>query len=126
MYAYHRVNLLFAQCAHQVVGSFLHLRVGPLHGIQFDTVGVASRIYRRHRAAAQTDAVIVTAYDHYLVAFLRLTLQAVALGAVSDTSGKHDYLVVGVLFFALLVLKREHRAADERLAELVAEVACAI
>ena len=37
-----RVGVLFAESAHEVVGSLLHLRVGTLHGVQLDAVAVAA------------------------------------------------------------------------------------
>ena len=38
------IYLFFAKSSDDVVGSFLHLGVGTLYGIQFDTAAVASRI----------------------------------------------------------------------------------
>ena len=93
----HGVVVLLAERTHQVVGAFLHLGVGTLHGVQLDAVAIAARVDRRYRAAAQSDAVVVTANHHYLVAFLRLFLQAVALGAIAHATGQHDHLVVGIL-----------------------------
>ena len=37
-----RVHIFLAECAHQVVGTFLHLGVGTLHSIQFDAVAVST------------------------------------------------------------------------------------
>ncbi len=39
------VHIFFAQGAHQVVGTLLHLRVSTLYGVQLDTVAVATRIH---------------------------------------------------------------------------------
>ena len=36
------------QCAHEVVGAFLHLRVGALHGVELHSRTVAASINRRH------------------------------------------------------------------------------
>ena len=123
MDAHHRVHILLAQSAHEVVSTFLHLGVSTLHSVQLDAVAVAASVYRRHRAATQTDAVVVATYDHHLVALLGLLLQAVALGAIAHTAGEHDNLVVSIFLSFLLMLESEHRAADERLSKLVAEVA---
>ena len=122
MDAHHGVDVFLAEGAHQVVGAFLHLGVGALHGVELNAVGVAAGVDRRHGAAAQADAVVVAAHHHDFVAFLRLFLQAVALGAVAHAAGQHNHLVVGILLVVLLVLEGEHGTADERLAELVAEV----
>ena len=131
------VDILLTERTHEVVGTLLHLRVGTLHGIQLDAVAVATRVDRRHRAAAQTDAVVVATDHHHLVALLRLLLQTVALGAIAHTASQHDDFVVSVfswrvgrlvtlstcrLVHSLLMLEGEHRTADEGLTELVAEV----
>ena len=42
---YYRVVILFHQGTHQVIGTFLHLGVGTLYGIQLNTVTVTARIY---------------------------------------------------------------------------------
>ena len=34
----HRVDVAFAQCSDEVVGAFLHLRVGTLHGVKLYSV----------------------------------------------------------------------------------------
>ena len=127
------VHIFLAQCAHQVVGTLLHLGIGTLDGIQLNAVTVSAGINRRHTAATQADAVVVATDHDDLVAFLGFLLQTVALRAVAHATGQHDDLVVGILrraysntvavYGTLLMLKREHGAADEWLTELVAEVA---
>ena len=111
-----------AEGTHQVGGTLLHFGVGTLHGVQFHGGTVAARIYRRHAAAAQADAIVVAAHDDHLVAGPRLALERIALGAAAHAAGQHDNLIVGVGTAALLVLERKHAAGDERLSELVAEV----
>ena len=118
----HRVHILFAQGANEVVCTLLHLGVGTLHSVQLDAVAVATCVNRRYRTATQADAIVVAPYNDNLVALLRLLLQAVALCAVAYAAGEHDYLVVSVLLCAFLMLEGEHRTGDERLTELVAEV----
>ena len=120
---YHGVHLFLAEGAHHVVGTLLHLGVGALDGVQLDAAAIASCVNGRYGAAAQTDAVVVTAHYDDLVAGFGLALEAIALGAVTHASGQHDDFVVAVDFVFLLVLEGQHRTADERLAELVAEVA---
>ena len=118
------IDILLAKGTHEVVGTLLHLGVGTLNGIQFDTIAVTACIYRRYRTSAKTDTIVVTTHYNNFVALLWLFLQTVALGAISHTTGKHDNLVVGIAGVALLLmLEGEHRTADKRLAELVAEVA---
>ena len=39
------VHVFFAQRTHEVVGAFLHLGVGTLHGVQLDAVAVAARVH---------------------------------------------------------------------------------
>ena len=121
-----RVGICFGQCANHVGNTFLHFRVGTLHGIEFDGVVVLSGVDRRHSAAAHTDAVVIATHQHHTFVRLRLALDGIALCSEADTTGKHDNLVVGKLLAVLLMLERKHRAADERLAELVTEVGSAI
>ena len=90
------VHLLFAQGTNQVVGTLLHLRVGTLNGIQLDAAAVSACLNAGYRASAQTDAVVVATHHNNLVALLRRTLQAVALGTVTHTTGQHDNLVIGI------------------------------
>ncbi len=95
--AHHRIHVALAERTHQVVGTLLHLGIGTLHGVQLDAVAVAAGVYRRYRASAQSDAVVVaTHYDHF-VALGGLFLQAVALGAVAHAAGQHYHFVVGIL-----------------------------
>ncbi|CCX63388.1 putative uncharacterized protein [Bacteroides sp. CAG:598] len=120
------VYLFLAEGAHHVVGTLLHFGVGALDGVQFDAATVSSRIDRRYRSAAQTDAIVVATHYDDLVACFGFALEAIALGTVTYASGQHDDLVVAVNFFFLFMLEGQHRTADERLAELVAEVAGAV
>ena len=120
------IHFLFAERTHQVVGTLLHLGVRTLHGVELDAARVATCVHAGDRAAAQPDAVVVAAHYHYLIALPGLFLQAVALRAVAYAAGKHDDFVVGVLLVTFLMLEGEHRPCDERLAELVAEVAGAV
>ncbi len=120
---HHGIDLLLAESAHQVVGAFLHLGVGALHSVKLYAAAVASGLYGRHRASSQADAVVVASHHYYLVTLLRSAFQTVALGAVAHTSCQHYHFVVGVLLAVLLMLEGEDGAADERLTELVAEVA---
>ena len=116
------VRIFLTQGAHKVVGTLLHLGICTLNGVQFYAVRVPSGVNRRHAAASEANPVVVTADNHNLVSFLRFLLQAVALRAVAHSSGKHYHLVVCVLLVAFLVFEGQHRAANQRLAELVAEV----
>ncbi len=118
----HWVLVVLYEGTHQVVGTLLHLWVGTLHGVQLDTVAVATSIYGRNRTAAKSDAIVVTTYNDHLVALLRLTFLIVALLAVAHATGKHDYLVVSILLTVLLVLEGKHRTSDKRLTEFVTEV----
>ena len=43
--AHHGVDLLLAECSHEVVGAFLHFGVGALHGVEFDAVGVTAGVH---------------------------------------------------------------------------------
>ncbi len=118
----HRIGLFLTKCAYHVVGAFLHFSVGALHGIQLDATAVASGIYGRYGAAAQTDAVIVSTDDNHLVAGFRGTFQTVALGAVAYASGKHNHLVVAVNFFFFFMFESKYGTANQRLSEFVSEI----
>ena len=119
---HHGVVFLLAEGAHEVGGALLHFGVGALHGIELNTRAVTPRVDRRNRAAAETDAVVVTADHHDFVTLLGRAFEAVALRAVAHTAGEHDHFVEGVVLAIFGVLEGEHRTGDEGLAELVAEV----
>ena len=120
-----RVVVAFAERTHHVVGTLLHLRVGTLHCIELDGTGILTSVDRRNGATTHTDAVVVTTDEDDLLAWLWLTLERIAQVAVTYTAGKHDHLVETILDWLrwLTVLESEERTADERLTELVTEVA---
>ena len=123
--AYDGVGVFLAEGTHHVVGALLHLGVGTLHGVQLYSAAVSACLHGTDATAAQADAVVLTTHHHHLVAGLRLAFQAVAACTVAHTACQHDNLVVGIALPAtmLLVLERQYGAADQGLAELVAEVA---
>ena len=55
-----RIVVRFGNRTDHVGNTFLHFRVGTLHGVQLDTAGVLPCVYRRNRAASHTDTVVVT------------------------------------------------------------------
>ena len=135
----HRVVVGFHQGTHEVVSTFLHLRVGTLHGIELHGCAVTAGVYRRDGAAPETDAIVVTTDNDDVFAFLRLFLQAVAFLAVAHAAGEHDDLVVAVdligsldvLLAAFndggiacrgLIFEGEHGTSDQRLTKLITEV----
>ena len=123
---HHGVHVLLTQRTNQVVGTFLHLGIGTLHGIQLNAGRIAAGVHRRDGTSAQPDAIVIAAHDDHLVAFLRSALQAVALRAVAHAAGQHDDLVVAITLAVLLVLKRQHGTGNQRLPELVAEIGRAV
>ena len=130
-----RIGVFLYQRTHQVIGTLLHFRIGTLNSIQLDTVAVTACIYRRHRAAAQTDTIVVAADHYHLVAFLRLLLQTVAFFSVTHATCKHNHFVVGIfgrlvvwsfgrlVVWGFLMFEGEYRTADEWLTKLISEVA---
>ena len=124
--AHHRVFVALAEGAHQVVGTFLHLGIGTLHGVEFDARAVASRLDRRHTAAAQTNTIVVATHNDHFIALLGCDFEGIATCAVAYTACEHDDLVVAIAFIVLLMFKREYATRDERLAKLIAEVARAV
>ena len=55
----YRVVVRFGNRTDYVGNAFLHFRVGALYGVQLDTAGILTRVYRRDSASAHTDAVVV-------------------------------------------------------------------
>ena len=108
----HRIGLFLTKCAYHVVDAFLHFGVGALYSIQLDATAVASGIYGRYGAAAQTDAIIVSTDDNHFVAGFRCTFQTVTLGTVAYASGKHNHFVVTIDFIFFLMFESEHGTAD--------------
>ena len=90
------IHFLFAQSPYQIVGTLLHLGVRALYGVQLDATRVAACIHAGDAAATKADAVVITAHNYYLVAFLRFFLQTIALRAVAYATSQHDDLVVSV------------------------------
>ena len=112
----------------------MHFGVSALYGVKLDAVRISARIYRRNRTAAQSDAVVVAANHHHLVAFSWFALQAIALCAVTHTACQHDNLVVSierfvgrvVCFGLLLMLEGKNRTRDKGLTKLIAKVGCTV
>ena len=108
----------------------MHFGVGALYGVKLNTVRITARIYRRNRTAAQSDAVVVAANHHHLVAFLRFAFQTIALCAVTHTACQHDDLIVSVerfvgrvaCFGLLLMLEGKNRTRDKGLTKLITKV----
>ena len=107
-----RIGLFLTKCAYHVVGAFLHFGVGALYSIQLDATAVASGIYGRYGAAAQTDAIIVSTDDDYFVSCFRSTLQKKKLGTEAYTSGNHNHFVIAINFFFFFMFESEHGTAD--------------
>ena len=105
------IVVAFAQGTHHVVGTFLHLGVGTLHGIEFDARSILARIDRRHSTTAHTDAVVVATDEDNLLASLGRALQCVAHLAIAYATGQHDDLVVAIFLLLaridILVLEGE-------------------
>ena len=117
------ILVFFHQCTHEVVGALLHLRIGTLHSIQLDAIAIATRVDRRYRSATESDAIVVATDNHHLISFLRFLLQAVALLAIAHAACQHNHLIISILLLSLLMFEGEHGARDERLTELITEVA---
>ena len=117
------ILVFFNQCTHEVVGALLHFRIGTLHSIQLNAIAIATRVDRRHRSATESDAIVVATDNHHLISFLRFLLQAVALLAIAHAACQHNHLIISVLLLTLLMFEGKHRARDERLTELITEVA---
>ena len=120
------IHFLLAKRTHQIVGSFLHFGVGTLNCVKFDTTRIATCFHAGNAAATKSDAIVITAHDHNLIAFLGFFLQAIALRAITYATSQHDDFVVGILFLTFLMLESEHRSADKWLPELVSEVGSTI
>ena len=104
---YDRVIVGLRQGADHVRDTFLHLRVGTLHSVQLDRIGVLTRLHRRDSATAHTDAVIVTTHHDHLLARLRLALQTILLFSEAYATRQHDDLVVSIFLVVLRMLVGE-------------------
>ena len=125
----HRVAVVFYHGADDVSHTFLHLRIGTLHGVELDGVGILACTHARDRGAAHSDAVVVAAQNDDEVAWLRVFLHAVVGRSKSDATREHNDLVVAVVVGFIVVFamfEGEERAIDERLSELVSEVRCSV
>ena len=122
----HGILLPLGQGADHIGHALLHLGVGTLHGVELDGVGILPGLHRAYGAAAHADAVVVTTHHHYFLAGYGCALDGIFPGCVAHAAGKHYHLVIGIHAAVLVVLEGEQRAADERLAEFVAEVRGAV
>jgi hypothetical protein len=68
VYTDNRVYVFFAECADQIVCTFLHFRIGTLDSVQFDTIRISACIYAGNRTTTETYTIVVTTYDNNLVA----------------------------------------------------------
>ena len=118
------VVVLLAKCAYNIVCALLHLGVGALNCVQLNAAAITTSLNRAYTATTKTNTIVLATHNNNLVARLRLSLQTVALGTITNTTGKHDNLVVGISLIAtlLVVLEGEYGTADKWLAKLVAEV----
>ena len=82
-----RVVFALHQATDGIGHPFLHLGVGALYRVQFDTRVELPRVGRGDRRATHTDAVVVAAQQHDLVAGARLTLEGLGFLAAADTAG---------------------------------------
>src|SRR5574344_766646 len=126
VYTDNRVYVFFAECADQIVCTFLHFRIGTLDSVQFDTIRISACIYAGNRTTTETYTIVVTTYDNNLVACLRFFLQTVTFCSITYTTGKHDDLVVSISFFTFFVFESENRTCNQRLTELVTEIGSTI
>ncbi len=122
----YRIVVAFSHGTNHVRYTFLHLRIGTLHGIELDSIGILSGFDRRYGTATHADAVVVTAHHDNLLTGLRSALKRILAFAKTYAAGQHDYLVVTIFLFVLLMFKGEQRTANQRLSELVAEIAGAV
>ena len=120
-----RIVFTLRERADDVLDTLLHLGVGALYGVELNSAGILPRIHRADGTTTHTDAVVVTTEQDDLFARLGSALLCIAAAGVADTTSEHDDLVEAVGRFTSLafVLEGQHRATDERLTELIPEVA---
>ena len=117
------VGVFFTEGTDEVIGSFLHLWVSTLDGIQLNTIAVTTCVYGGYTTTAESDTIVVTTDDHNFIPFLGFFLQTVTLRAVTNTTSQHDHFVIGIFgVVRLLVLKGQHGSANQRLSELITKV----
>ena len=117
-----RIHLFLTKSTYQVVGTFLHLWIGSLNSIEFDTARITTCLYRRNGTSTKSDAIVITTNNHNLVAFLGLFLQAVAFRSITYATSQHNDFVVSILLLTFLMFESQDRTADKRLSELVSEI----
>ena len=121
------VVVLLGHRADGVVDPLLHFGVGPLNGVEFYGIGIFSCGDGGYCSSAHADTVVVASHEDDVVSLRGAVLGGVGLLGVANTSGEHHDLVIAVLALGAVgilfsVLKGLEGAADEGLAELVAEV----
>ena len=109
------------QSTYNIRHTALHLRVGTLNGIQRHG-SVTASVHGRNRATAHAYAVTVAAKHHYPHPRLNRGFDGTVGGHIPHSTGHHNHLVVAANTVALRFLHRQHRPANQRLAEFIAEV----
>ncbi len=120
------VEAAFCKCPYKVCNAFLHFGVGTLNGVQLYGACVSAGVYRRYRATAHTDAVVVATGNYHGLTRLGLALYGIARGCESHTAGKHYHLVVAPYRAFFFMLESKQGAADKGLAKFISEVRCAV
>ena len=119
------VVLALGERTDDVLDTLLHLGVRALDGIELDRTSILPCVHRANGAPTHTDAVVISAEEDDFFAWLGSTLLRITAAGIAHTTSKHNDLVeaVGQCGILPFVLKGQHRTADERLTELVPEVA---
>ncbi|KAF5050967.1 hypothetical protein DSECCO2_424030 [anaerobic digester metagenome] len=121
-----RIFVEFSHCPDGVIHPFLHLRIRPLHGIQFNGVAELPCGYRRYSTSAHPDAVIIATQHDYFVSGGRIIFQAVGIPGIPHPAGQHDNFIITIGHYTFLMFESQQTPADQRLSEFIAKITGAI
>ena len=94
VYGNNRIFSAFHHTTNSIGGTFLHFRIRPLYGVQFNGGTEFARIGTGDRSTTHPDAVVVTTKDYDFISCFGFVLQGLFRFAVADTSRLHNDFIV--------------------------------
>jgi len=112
----------FYQGADGIGHTFLHFRIGSLHGIEFDAAAGGAGIGGGNGGSAHADAVIIAAEQDDEIAGGGCFLDGLRAFAGANAAGQHNHFIEAQFALVFFVFEGIDRACDEWLAEFITKI----